>query len=257
MGLIATSHIYRGDRIMANTGSLFVDYRAFNELSKAQYTTLQSIAVSNLPPLHAAGLLALSPHTTNTSHLTREELVEAIAATNGFDIDPDADDADQHHSFFVLFPEIARMNHDCRPNAEYRYNDERLAQYIHAARDIAPGEEITLSYINSLMIRSLRMARLRKNWGFECSCPVCSLDEARARESDARIEQIGEIKRELEVWGDEGEPPGRSGKACTGMAELLVSVSLLNSCSSCLLSRVVSRRLARQRSCLRCLIGKK
>ncbi|KAL2200994.1 hypothetical protein P885DRAFT_65297 [Corynascus similis CBS 632.67] len=261
MGLIATSHIHRGDLIMANTPSLMIDYRAFNELTKPQYMFLQAAAVAHLPPAHAAHLLALSAHVTDTSHLTREELVDKISATNGFDIDPDDEDPDQHHSFFVLFPEIARMNHDCRPNAEYRWEgsaEQRLAQSVRAARDISPGEEITLSYIDPLLSggRAARVARLRRNWGFECACPLCTLEPAaRADESDRRIAQIADIKGELAVWevedsdnnddddddGEEGElqkggqevkeregkvlgTKGRTGKACPALAELLIAL---------------------------------
>jgi SET domain-containing protein len=39
------------------------------------------------------------------------------------------------------------MNHDCRPNADYYFDPETLAQHIHAIRPIAAGEEITISYI--------------------------------------------------------------------------------------------------------------
>ncbi|KAL2164165.1 hypothetical protein VTH06DRAFT_3379 [Thermothelomyces fergusii] len=263
MGLIATSYIRRGDLIMANTPSLMIDYRAFNELSRSEYTSLQAAAVSHLPSFHADRLLALSAHATDTASLTREELIDKIAATNSFDIDPDEDDPDQHYSFFVLFPEIARMNHDCRPNAEYRYEggggngrgQGSLTQSVRAARDIAPGEEITLSYIDPLLPggREARVARLRRNWGFECACPLCALDRARSEESDRRIAQIAEIKDELAVWpGDDEEgangegggeggggngeaagpsasPPrqgraGKNGRACPAMAELLVAL---------------------------------
>ncbi|KAG7290875.1 hypothetical protein NEMBOFW57_000880 [Staphylotrichum longicolle] len=219
MGLIATAHILRGDLIMANTASLMIDYRAFNELSKPQYTALQAHAVDHLPPLHRSLFLNLSAHTPSTSHLTHAELVDAIAATNGFDIDPDDDDADQHNSFFVIFPSIARMNHDCRPNAEYRFDHPTLSQSIHAARDIAPGEELTLSYINPLLSRAQRLAKLQRNWGFACGCPLCTVDDARARESDARIAQIAKLREELRDWGR-----GERSRACPEMAELLVGL---------------------------------
>ncbi|KAH6850045.1 hypothetical protein B0I37DRAFT_390386 [Chaetomium sp. MPI-CAGE-AT-0009] len=210
MGLIATAHIPRGEQIMANTASLMIDYRAFNELTRAQYTALQAHAVAHLPADHAAAILALSPDaatTTTSNSTTQADLIDAIAATNGFDIDPSPTDADQHHSFFVLFPSIARMNHDCRPSAEYRYSARHLAQYVVAARDIRPGEELTLSYINPLMVRARRVGRLRKNWGFDCG-----------------VERIGEVRRELEVWPEEGEVRGRSGEASPEMGELLVAL---------------------------------
>ncbi|KAJ4304129.1 hypothetical protein N0V88_001739 [Collariella sp. IMI 366227] len=216
MGLIAKDFIRRGDLLIANTASLMIDYRAFNELTEEQYTTLQLHAVNNLPKPHRATILNLSPHDPDTSGLTRQDLIDKIAATNGFDIEPDDDDEDQHHSFFVLFPDIARMNHDCRPNAEYRYEHPTFSQSVRAARDIFPGEELTLSYINPLMSRAERMAKL-ETWGFRCTCPLCSLDGARAEESDARIEQIGRVKKELRDWS-------KGSRACPEMAELLVGL---------------------------------
>lgn len=242
MGLIATAPIPRGEQIMANTASLMIDYRAFNELTREQYTALQAHAVTHLPPDHAALILALSPdaanpNTTtnstnptpnNTTNITRADLIDAITTTNSFDIDPaPSDPIDQHHSLFTLFPTIARMNHDCRPNAEYRYSPSHLAQYITAARDIAAGEEVAISYINPVMVRERRVGRLRKNWGFECGCKLCGLEGGRLGEADRRVERIGEVRRELEVWPEEGdgeELRGRTGKAGPGMGELLVGL---------------------------------
>lgn len=217
MGLIATAPIQRGEQIMANTASLMIDYRAFHELTKPQYTALQAHAVDNLPPAHRALLLSLSAHTPQTSHLTHTQLIDKIASTNSFDIDPDDDDPDQHHSLFVLFPSIARMNHACRPNAEYRFDPPTLSQAITAARDIRPGEEITLSYINPLLPRTRRVAKLQKNWGFACDCAACTAPDARAAESDARVEQIVRLKEELREWGVRS-------RGCPEMAELVVAL---------------------------------
>ncbi|KAG7137874.1 hypothetical protein HYQ46_008430 [Verticillium longisporum] len=62
-----------------------------------------------------------------------DELVERVMATNSFDVD--TDDGVRDDEFFAAFVETARMNHDCRPNR------------TTAIRDILPGEELTLSYI--------------------------------------------------------------------------------------------------------------
>ncbi|KAK4123148.1 glycosyltransferase family 1 protein [Parathielavia appendiculata] len=208
MGLVATAPILRGDLILANTASLMIDYRAFHELAKPRYTALQAAAVSHLPPSHQSLILSLSAHIPDTSHLTPAELIDAILATNSFDIDPHPDDpADQHNSFFALFPDVARLNHDCRPNAEYRFDYDTLAQHVHAARDIWPGEEITLSYINGLMVRSERVDRLKKNWGFECS-----------------IGMILRLREELRDWKGRRTGEGEGSRACPEMAELLVSL---------------------------------
>ncbi len=41
---------------------------------------------------------------------------------------------------------IARVNHDCRPNAGYIYDETAHVQILFAQRDIHPGEEICISY---------------------------------------------------------------------------------------------------------------
>ncbi|KAK0621466.1 hypothetical protein B0T17DRAFT_467302, partial [Bombardia bombarda] len=208
MGLVATTHIRRGDLIMANTASIIIDYRAFEDLPKDDYQRLQTHAVDFLPSPHRAALLNLSTH-DDAADLSHTARVDKLLATNAFDIDPDADDAARDHGFYVVFPEIARMNHDCRANADYFFDHATLAQYIHATRDIAPGEELTLSYINPLMPREARMARLKELWGFECACRFCQRERARADASDARIGQIEEPKK---------------GAGCPEMAELLISL---------------------------------
>ncbi|KAK4232036.1 hypothetical protein QBC38DRAFT_143525 [Podospora fimiseda] len=215
MGLVATEHIKRGDLIMANTASLIIDYRAFEELTKEEYTQLQAAGVDYLPKAHRDAVLALSTH--DGADRTHIERVDKIAATNSFDIDPDEDDEIQDHGFYVLFPEIARMNHDCRPNADYFFDHDTLAQYIHAIRDIFPGEEITLSYINPVMKRKARVDKLQRIWGFQCGCRSCTQDKVRVEASDLRIRRIKELSNELQDW----EPQSRANPA---MAELMISL---------------------------------
>ncbi|KAK3692639.1 hypothetical protein B0T22DRAFT_495738 [Podospora appendiculata] len=214
MGLVAKDHIRRGDLIMANTVSLMIDYRALNELPREQYMQLQAYAVDFLPWPHRAALLNLSIHDgTNLSHVA---MIDKITTTNAFDIDPDAGDEDQDNSFFVVFPEIARMNHECRPNADYYFDHATLTQYIHAIRPISPGEEITLSYIDPVKKRAARQRRLR-TWGFQCICHHCTQERARVEASDARIRQINQIKPEFRNWEADS-------RANPQMAELLISL---------------------------------
>lgn len=42
---------------------------------------------------------------------------------------------------------VSRINHDCRPNTGYFFERETFKQYVYAIRDILPGEEITIAYI--------------------------------------------------------------------------------------------------------------
>lgn len=216
MGVIATSFINRGELIMANTPSLMIDYGAFDDLEKEEYLALQAKAVDALPEGHREMFMRLSTH-DEEGDFSYLELVERVVNTNAFDIDPDQGDEEQEHGFYVVFPEIARMNHDCRPNADYYYDEGRLTQWIHAVRDISPGEEVTVSYINPAQSQARREARLHRTWGFRCSCPACTGSEASRAASDERVRQAEELVGELKDYGV-------GSRATPEMAELVVSL---------------------------------
>jgi hypothetical protein len=50
-----------------------------------------------------------------------------------------------------------------------------LTLALYALRNIKTGEEITKSYVNTLLPREKRKEILRKNYGFECDCQACTL----------------------------------------------------------------------------------
>lgn len=76
----------------------------------------------------------------------------------------------------ALFALGALMNHSCAPNAS------RIAfpgwLVMRAARPVAPGEEITMSYIDVRKPLHARREELRSKWGFVCRCERCALEEA-------------------------------------------------------------------------------
>ncbi|KAH8889275.1 SET domain-containing protein [Thozetella sp. PMI_491] len=215
-GLVAKGHIRRGELIMANTPSIFTDYRSFEWLTNSQYQALQATAVGYLPEAHQAAFLRLSTH-DDASNMTRPEVVEKIASTNSFDIDAEVDDEVQDSGFFVVFPEISRMNHDCRPNSEYFFDYETMAHSIHAVRDILAGEELTLSYINPIMSRRERLRQLKRSWGFKCGCHMCTQEAAQSSASDDRITQIRSLLPEFKSYK-------AGSRATPSMAELLISL---------------------------------
>jgi len=74
------------------------------------------------------------------------------------------------------------MNHSCEPSAEVQsqvFVDNHID--VIALRDIAPGEEITISYINLgknagriATDRVKRMRQLQSRYLFLCDCSLCS-----------------------------------------------------------------------------------
>ncbi|KAL4420876.1 hypothetical protein ABPG77_002835 [Micractinium sp. CCAP 211/92] len=72
-------------------------------------------------------------------------------------------------------------NHSCAPNAEAfkRDQDDNGCAVILALRDIAPGEEVTLSYIDEEAPLEERREQLGE-YGFACACDKCSAEELAA-----------------------------------------------------------------------------
>jgi hypothetical protein len=76
--------------------------------------------------------------------------------------------------------------HSCQPNATYRFSHRSFSFVLHALCPIKKDEEITISYVDMLLPRSGRQERLRQTYGFECTCPCCSLHKKKSEASDKR-----------------------------------------------------------------------
>ena len=77
------------------------------------------------------------------------------------------------------------------------YTDGTLRHTTHAVRDIHPGEELTISYVDSFRVHQVRRDRTLRSWGFSCSCPHCSMSAALTNASDNRLWRIYEIEQVL------------------------------------------------------------
>lgn len=84
------------------------------------------------------------------------------------------------------------------------YIDKNLTHHTQAVRDIKPGEELTISYIDILQIRLLRQERTHNSLGFLCGCSQCSLSREESDASDARILAISRMESELSDLSGQG-----------------------------------------------------
>ncbi|OAA54837.1 oxysterol-binding protein [Niveomyces insectorum RCEF 264] len=121
-----------------------------------------------------------------------------------------------------MFPLMARINHSCRPNVanlwvptgdaaeEEDSDDDKAATYGHhvvwTTRDVAPGEELLISYVNLLQDTAGRQRSLDQ-YGFRCGCPVCGGnyegeddDDADYVVVDRRRTRAGALLRGLEAF---------------------------------------------------------
>lgn len=121
-------------------------------------------------------------------------LVASIMQTNAFNVDVGNGMGCNHRA---LFPQIARINHSCVPNAHVCYYPSSTStitatekpasslhhrrrrrqegrMVVHALRNLHEGEEVQIAYFSILLSRPERQTKAQK-WGFTCRCPACEL----------------------------------------------------------------------------------
>lgn len=85
-----------------------------------------------------------------------------------------------------------------------RFDEETFSLEIRAVRSIAPGSEITDSYVQGYGSRAIRQARLRASHNFTCMCAeACSLPPDRSLLSDMHRARIGTWTQDhltFEAW---------------------------------------------------------
>ncbi|NWS12841.1 SMYD3 methyltransferase, partial [Pachyramphus minor] len=74
-----------------------------------------------------------------------------------------------------LYPSMSLLNHSCDPNCVIVFEGYQLL--LRSVRDIQIGEELTISYIESLMPTSERQKQLVRQYCFECDCLLCQNQE--------------------------------------------------------------------------------
>ncbi|KAK4160371.1 SET domain-containing protein 5 [Cladorrhinum sp. PSN259] len=187
LGLISNVTLRRGDTIMRQSPAILLHRTFFEQIPPQIQASLLREAVSLLPPTLRKSFLG------QMSHFPGDKIL-SILATNSFQMDLGGA-KDGHH--YGNFPEVSRFNHDCRPNVAFRIDAKSLTHVTAAVRDVRPGEELSISYLDSMEPRAKRQERAKMAWGFECACSQCSLPEKEAKKSDERLQEIKSIEGKL------------------------------------------------------------
>jgi len=109
----------------------------------------------------------------------------------------------------AMLPILAKVNHSCRPNAEFSWNEKHGCEDLRAVKDIYKGEELTSCYLDitaqGRITRDERRMLLQKGYGFTCSCEACHMDEQEVEKEDKiRIEAFKISQTEFRLSIDEG-----------------------------------------------------
>lgn len=87
------------------------------------------------------------------------------------------------------------FNHSCLNNCTRLFIKDMLV--IKAARDIDPGEELTLGYVNKLHDVYDRGAACH-DFGFNCQCQLCDLDKAELTKSPEEMQHREKLEEEYQ-----------------------------------------------------------
>lgn len=192
-GLVAKRAIYRGEQILAYTPALVIRRSLVDDLSREDQLRLLRDAVARLP---ATTRVAFWRQLGQTHQEGDDDILD-IVMNNSFNLP--LRPGGTGPTFIGNFPEVSMYNHDCRPSVTFHL-DAGLVHRTHAARKasaVQPGEELSISYVESFRAREVRRARTKRNWGFECACAQCMLPEALVNASDHRLWRIYEVENAL------------------------------------------------------------
>ncbi|KAG6206016.1 hypothetical protein E4U35_002078 [Claviceps purpurea] len=202
-GLVALSHIPKGTRLVDEeplitlTGE-FGDDEIVKQLRKLpKEKTIQFLHLPNRFPRESS-------------------VFSGIVKTN---VLPGGEEG-ADNSIGLVYHTISHINNGCRPNCQRNYNNKKRHEYIHAIRDIAAGEEIVLSD-KSESTYAERRSYLKKKFGSECTCALCSLPAADRRASDRRRERMQELDAQIGTPLLIKSNPGNSLELCHQYLKLL------------------------------------
>ncbi|KAM9840069.1 N-lysine methyltransferase SMYD2-like [Aulostomus maculatus] len=86
---------------------------------------------------------------------------------NGFTVE----DEELSHMGTAVYPDVALINHSCLPSVIVTYSG--TCAEVRAVKDMKPGDEVLISYIDVLYPTDDRNNRLRESYYFTCDCQEC------------------------------------------------------------------------------------
>lgn len=190
-GLVAVSPIARGTRILCEEPLITSSSRQ-TDLKQAKAAVCRQIK-SLSEDRRQAFLYLQNIH----PYKNLDDQYLGIFRTNALPIEDDGIDGG-------VFVEASRINHACDNNSQKHWNERIKRHTIHAIRDIAVGEEITVTYLGTLRKREMRQEKLQASFGFRCICDLCSLPEEESKQVDNRLEHIFSLDQVIGFGGLEG-----------------------------------------------------
>ncbi|KAG0230200.1 Histone-lysine N-methyltransferase smyd1 [Actinomortierella wolfii] len=124
----------------------------------------QDIAASLLAPDQQQGVEELSSSSSSgAAQLARKLAGYGFTITN--------QETTKGIGLGLYIEQMAFMNHSCVPNCTYTFQGSRVECRI--IRQVMPGEELTISYVDQIGTTRERQQQLKERYYFGCTCPLC------------------------------------------------------------------------------------
>ncbi|KAF4838620.1 SET domain-containing protein 5 [Colletotrichum tropicale] len=216
-GIFATQHIPAGSLITEEPPIIFLDRNWVEDISSEEArTSLQALAIAELPRTTRQTVDELFIGTF-TKGLKQKIWTNGYGVSSGPAEDWPGLDDESDLGMIAVHANISKINHSCRANAASQWDWALLAHRLWAVRDIAAGEEVTISYFDPIQTLRDRQRYAEESLGFKCACSHCQAAPNFANLSDDRINEIHLLQSYLETREIAPAEP-------TAMAELLVNL---------------------------------
>ncbi|KAI1435187.1 SET domain-containing protein [Xylaria sp. CBS 124048] len=182
VGVRANRSIAKGEVLMVRGPTLVAERGALVGMGDTVLDRMYDIAMARLTEDRRAAFIAQMGRGVSGKVSTNSFLMFVNGA------------GEEGSGHLACYPDIAQINHDCRPNVHYRLNNMTMTAV--AVRDIQPGEELTVSYVDVFLPSKARKERIR-NWGFECACSLCQATKEETIASDERLRRIRQLASDL------------------------------------------------------------
>ncbi|TGO69546.1 hypothetical protein BELL_0767g00010 [Botrytis elliptica] len=189
LGLVATVDIPRGTRILSESALLLGTELPGEDLRPCILRQWSALTLEQRQDCFSFG--HMDPYTNGIERLC------AIFNTNSLPLEgscilerSNSGGSQNQHKRAGLFANACRINHACDRNAGAHWMESSQQIAVTALKDIPKNDEITINYLGLFKSRRVRRASLQRNFGFDCSCGLCSLPENESKKSDRQLSEI-------------------------------------------------------------------
>ncbi|KAK4450875.1 hypothetical protein QBC34DRAFT_459166 [Podospora aff. communis PSN243] len=202
IGITATKNIRRGKKLMSWSPVLFIHTDFFQDVKKkSERRRILEAAVAFLPDETRAKVDRQRIQGLKPGENQKTRSIEDIILGSPFEVNFGYEYGQEKHSrHYAHYPEMAVVQHNCRPNMAYHI-DPNFAIRVTVARRTQGGEELTLAYIDPFWPQYKRQAWVQKRRGLgkPCNCQKCNPKggDAEIKESEERVKRIEEILAKL------------------------------------------------------------